>query len=179
MSQKNFFIALLYSIWWTTMWNYSMIYYELWLTDVADEGKGISTRPIFPPWWNHPCCCAEFTVSVVIRVVITPGCEGGVATIWPLPGISVQADPGLDICRFDILNLLVLSLAPHTGQVCVVLPAVTLSFRPVHFLINVDKRHSCNSIMYIAVQINTRELVSDRLKTLEGYKICQVDLGIM
>ena len=70
------------------------------LTTIAEEGKGIITCPIIA---LHVCnyhWCHTFTnQSILIRLIVTPACEGGLASIWPLPGIFEQADPDIRVSR--------------------------------------------------------------------------------
>lgn len=108
------------------------------LLTLAEEAERSFTAPVHPNLVVH--CNAHLSVvsiiGLVIGFILPPGSEAGAAVVRPPVGDSVQADPGLH--RVAVLQFvsqrLVLGCAPHTDQVCVVLPAVALRLKPAFLL---------------------------------------------
>ena len=108
------------------------------LTSVADEWFLQATVQVLPFSRVVESCSHTNLWSSEVRFICCPVLEGGVASIGPLPGVSVKADPIIP-SRYQLNNLLVLCLVSRTGQVCVVFSAVALGLSPVHVAVNADK----------------------------------------
>lgn len=99
--------------------------------------------------------------------VIYIGCpeyEWSGAPIWPFPWASVKPYPCM-IFDGHHLYLVILSLGPHTGQVSVVQPAVSLSFQPWFRLIYKNEAGWCIPIplKYVSAQLNVSDLEYDEM----------------
>lgn len=102
---------------------------------LAEEVKFGVTVPVVPSPALHGN--TRLGAVLIIGLKVPPLSEQGAAAIRPLPGVSVQADPGLLhslVALQSAQHLLVLTLTPHTDQICVVLPAVALSLEPTLLL---------------------------------------------
>ena len=112
--------------------------YQSGLTTVADEGSFLVTSPVSPRGPSRKRDASTRVTHTTIWLIFLPVSERGAAAIGPLPGVSVQTYPVLSPPAHQVLDLLVLSLVPHHGQVSVLLPARPLSRKPRHGHWNCD-----------------------------------------
>ena len=94
--------------------------------------------------------CITVLISIMICLASVPLSEGRVTLIWPLPGVFEQADPNTDTewMFFQFPDLIILSLVPHTGQICVMFSAAALSFTPALCLINKNVFASVRRVLW-------------------------------
>lgn len=88
----------------------------------------IVTRKIIPPY--HYNRSTRF-FSLAIGLPIVPESQCQVTLIRPFPWISIQTNPPVWLtCHF--YDCFLLLLASHASQISIFLPALSLSWRPVH-----------------------------------------------
>lgn len=80
------------------------------------------------------------TIFLAIRLSVPPHSEWGVTLVRPLPTNSGQTNPRVGLIN-HVHDCLLLLLVSHAGQVCVSLPAVTLSWEPGH------RNRNCNVLI--------------------------------